>query len=52
MEKIIATANKRKWHQTEGGSQLVSKAFVEKIGNYGEVPEVKNILDSTFIAPT
>ena len=51
MEKIIATENEKKWHQTEGGSQLLHKDFLEKLGHYGEGPEVSKVLDGTFVPP-
>ena len=38
MENVIAISNESKWHQTEGGSQLLTKKTVSKLGNYGEGP--------------
>ena len=51
VEKVIANVNESKYHQTEGGSQLLSQEFIKDIGNYGEGPEVDNILQGTYIPP-
>ena len=51
MEKVIATSNELKWHQTEGGSQLHSDSFISKLGSFGNGPDVNKVLDGTFNSP-
>ena len=50
MEKMIVVSNK-KWHTTEGGSQLHDREFVNKLGTYGKEPEINHILDGLFQFP-
>ena len=51
MEKVIAVANEKKWHQTEGGSELLSNEMIELLGNYGEGSEVRKVMQGTFVPP-
>ena len=51
IEKVISESNEKKGHQTEGGSQLLNKEFIEKLGHYGEGPEVHKVKDGTFSIP-
>ena len=49
VEQVIANVNEKKYHQTEGGSQLLTPEFMKDIGNYGEGPEVDKILKGHYI---
>ena len=40
IEKVIAAENEAKYHQTEGGSQLLTKSFLKDLGEFGNGPEV------------
>ena len=51
MERVIAKSNEAQWHKTEGGSQLHNIEFTEKLGSYGEGPEVQKILNGNFQFP-
>ena len=51
MERVIAKSNEAQWHKTEGGSHLHNIEFIEKLGSYGEGPEVQNVLDGNFQFP-
>jgi hypothetical protein len=51
IEDAICDVNKKKYHQTEGGSQLLEQEFIEMLGLHGEGPEVENILKGTFTCP-
>jgi len=50
VEKAIIESNERKYHQTEGGSQLL-EPFSRDIGTFGDGPIVTDILDGTYIPP-
>ena len=49
MEEVIAISNEHKWHQTEGGSELLYKEMIELLGHYGEGPDIDKVLNGTFI---
>jgi hypothetical protein len=51
VEKAVMAENERKFHQTEGGSQLLSDRFVRDIGKFGNGPSVANILEGTYDHP-
>ena len=40
MEEVISKSNEAKYHATEGGSQLHQKEFTERLGTYGEGPNI------------
>ena len=48
VEKAVMAENERKFHQTEGGSQLLSDRFVQDIGKFGNGPAVADILEGTY----
>ena len=48
VEQVIANVNEKKYHQTEGGSQLLTPEFLEDLGQYGEGPEVDKILSGNY----
>ena len=41
MEKIIAKLNESKWHQCEGGIQILETQFTSSLGHYREDPVIK-----------
>ena len=47
VEKVVMAENERKFHQTEGGSQLLSDRFVRDIGKFGDGPAVEEVLETT-----
>ena len=51
MEAVNAPSNESKWHQTEGGSQLHEKEFIDKLGRFGEGPEIDDVLKGNFEFP-
>ncbi|GFH50742.1 hypothetical protein CTEN210_07218 [Chaetoceros tenuissimus] len=51
VERLIIHENERKYHQTEGGTEFLQREFLEKLGKYGEGPEVDNVLDGSFEFP-
>ena len=53
MEKVIATSNESKWHQTETNnkSDLLKPQLIKKLGLYGEGVDVKDVLAGTFVCP-
>jgi sensor c-di-GMP phosphodiesterase-like protein len=51
VEKAIMEENERKFHQTEGGSQLLSARFVRDIGKFGDGPAVPEVLAGTYVYP-
>ena len=51
MEKGFAISNEKQWHKTEGGSQLHTPSFVNKLGTYGEGKEIKKVLEGKFAFP-
>ena len=52
IEKLIADENEAKYHQTEGGSQLLTKPFLKNLGEFGNGPEVINMLNGSYVPPT
>jgi hypothetical protein len=52
VEKAVMADNERKFHQTEGGSQLLSDRFVRDIGKFGDGLAVEEILAGTYAHPT
>ena len=51
IEEALCQVNEAKYHQTEGGSQLLQPDFVELLGRHGEGPEVNKVLNGTFQYP-
>ena len=51
VEKAVIAENERKFHQTEGGSQLLSDRFVRDIGKFENGPAVADILEGTYEHP-
>jgi len=48
----LSTAmNTRKYHQTEGGSELLSNVLVQNLGCFGEEPLVEQVLNNTYVPP-
>lgn len=48
IDKVMARENEKMGHQTEGGSQLLTKDYIECLGNHGEGTHVNTVLDGTF----
>ena len=48
MESLILQENEKKYHQTEGGTQLHQPEFIKRLGRYANGPEVDQILLGTF----
>lgn len=51
VERLIIQENEQKYHQTEGSTDLLSQDFFEKLGQYGEGPEVDDVLNGSFEFP-
>ena len=51
IENLIIKANEEKYHQTEGGSQLLQPSFAASLGAHGEGPEINKVLDGTYTPP-
>ena len=51
IEANIMKTNEAKYHQTEGGSQLLEEEFTAELGLHGEGPEIKKVLEGTYIPP-
>ena len=51
VEAAIIKSNERKYHQTEGGSQLLEPFLTQDIGTCGDGPKVNEILDGTYLPP-
>ena len=51
IEKEICNVNEAKYHQTEGGSQLLQQDFIAKLGLHGEGCEANDVLQGTFNFP-
>ena len=51
IERIIATANQKKYHVTEGGSQLLSREYITAFGLHGEGEQIQQVLDGMYIPP-
>jgi len=52
VERTIINSNERKYHQTEGGSELLSDALVQDLGCFGEGPLVEQVLAKRYLCPT
>ena len=51
LEKHILENCERIEHQTENGSQLLQKDFLNDLGKYGEGPKVNDVLNGTYCFP-
>ena len=52
IEKLCATENERKYHQTEtGNSELLSQEFIQDLGHHGEGPQIQRVLQGTYVPP-
>ena len=51
VEKAIVECNEKKYHQTEGGSQLITPALVNNLGLCGDGPRVHEVLNGTYEPP-
>jgi hypothetical protein len=51
IEQLIAQENEAKYHQTEGGSQLLDPVFIDSLGSFGEGKDIPSVLDGTYIPP-
>ena len=51
VEYAIINSNKRKYHQTEGGSELLSDALVQYLACYDRGPLVEQVLNGTYVPP-
>ena len=51
VEAAIIKSNERKYHQTEGESQLIEPFLTQDIGKFGDGPKVNEILDGTYSPP-
>lgn len=48
LERLIIQENERKYHQTEGSIDLLRRDFINKLGSFGDGPEVDDVLKGTF----
>jgi len=51
VEHAIINSNERKYHQMEGGSELLSDALVQDLGCFGKGPMVEQVLNGTYVPP-
>ena len=51
IDSLMAAANEKKYHVTEGGSQLLSREYIESFGAHGEGKDIQAVLDGSFLAP-
>ena len=52
VDLTCAKENQRKYHLPESGnSQLLSEDFIQDLGHHGEGPEIKNVLNGTYVPP-
>ena len=51
IEQLIAQENEAKYHQTEGGSQLLDPVFIDSLGSFGEGKDIPSVLDGTYVPP-
>ena len=51
IKNIIVKGDEKLGHQTEGGIQLLSQKFTRRLGNCGERPGTKAVLEGTFNYP-
>ena len=51
VEQAIITCNEKKYHQTEGGSQLIMPDLVNDLGHCGDGHRVNDVLNGTYDPP-
>jgi len=51
VESAVMRENERKYHQTEGGSQLLDGVFQNDFGSFGEGPAIEAVLQGTYRIP-
>ena len=51
VESAVMRENERKYHQTEGGSQLLDSIFQKDFGSFGEGPAMDEVLQGTYAIP-
>ena len=51
VETAIIQSNEHKYHQTEGGLQLLEPFLTQNIGTFGDGPKVNEILDGSYTPP-
>jgi hypothetical protein len=51
IEAAIIEENEKKYHQTEGTSQITSPLLLPLLGKHGEGPAIDQILNGTFNPP-
>jgi len=51
VEAAVIQENEWKYHQTEGGSQLLDDVFRVNFGSFGEGPEIDAVLNGTYELP-
>jgi len=51
MEATVIMENERKYHQTEGGSQLLDDVFWVDFSSFGEGPAIDAVLNGTYEPP-
>jgi len=51
VESAVMRENERKYHQTEGGSQLLDSVFQKDFGSFGEGPAIDEVLQGTYTIP-
>ena len=52
MKAALLQANKAKYHQTEGGSQLLLDKCIDLFGGYGEGDGDQSVLNGTMQYPS
>ena len=48
VESAVMRENERKYHQTEGGSELLDGVFQNDFGSFGEGPAIDEVLQGTY----
>ena len=52
IEQLCANENERKYHRFESSnSQLFLPELIQDLGRYGEGPQVKSVIDGTYVPP-
>ena len=51
IEKASTAENEAEYHQTEKGSQLLTKPFLKDLGEFENGPEVINVLNGSYVPP-
>jgi len=51
VESAVMRENERKYHQTEGGSQLLDGVFQKDFGSFGEGPAIDEVSQGTYTIP-